>query len=80
MLSAIAASLADGNGPAKDLHYCERQLERYVKRLTLLRACYLQDNVVGAIQPAVRAGVYMNFLTSADVPIPMIATRYVVPS
>ena len=75
MLSAIAASLADGNGPAKDLHYCERQLERYVKRLTLLRACYFQDNVAGAIQPAVRAGVYPNFLTSADVPIPMIATR-----
>jgi uncharacterized protein YbjT (DUF2867 family) len=75
MLSAIAASLADGNGPAKDLHYCERQLERYATHLTLLRACYFQDNVAGAIQSAVCAGVYPNFLASADMPIPMIATR-----
>jgi uncharacterized protein YbjT (DUF2867 family) len=75
MLSAIAASLADGNGPAKDLHYCERQLERHAKQLTLLRACYFQDNVAGAIQSAVRGGIYPNLLTSADAPIPMIATR-----
>jgi uncharacterized protein YbjT (DUF2867 family) len=75
MLSAIAASLADGNGPAKDLHYCERQLELHAKQLTLLRPCYFQDNVAGAIQSAVRAGIYPNFLASADMPIPMIATR-----
>ena len=75
MLSAIAASLADGNGPAKDLHYCERQLELHAKQLTLLRACYFQENVAGAIPAAIRAGVYPNFLASANEPIPMIATR-----
>jgi uncharacterized protein YbjT (DUF2867 family) len=75
MLSAIAASLPDGNGPAKDLHYCERQLAVHAKRLTRLRACYFQDNVSGVIPAAVHAGIYPNFLASADAPIPMIATR-----
>ena len=75
MLSAIAASLPNGNGPAKDLHYCERQLAMHAKHLTLLRACYFQDNVSGAIPAAVHAGIYPNFLASADAPIPMVATR-----
>lgn len=75
MLSAIAASLPDGNGPAKDLHYCERQLAMHAKHSTLLRACYFQENVSGAIPAAVHAGIYPNFLASADAPIPMVATR-----
>jgi uncharacterized protein YbjT (DUF2867 family) len=74
MLSAIAASLPDGNGPAKDLHYCERQLATHAKQVTLLRACYFQDNVSAAIPSAVHGGVYPNFLASADAPIPMTAT------
>lgn len=75
MLSAIAASLPDGNGPAKDLYYCEQQLAIHAKPLTLLRACYFQDNVSSVIPAAVHAGIYPNFLASADAPIPMIATR-----
>jgi uncharacterized protein YbjT (DUF2867 family) len=74
MLSAMAANLADGNGPAKDLHYCERQLAMSAKPLTVLRACYFQDNVSGVMPAAVHAGIYPNFLVSADAPIPMIAT------
>jgi uncharacterized protein YbjT (DUF2867 family) len=74
MLSAIAASLPDGNGPAKDLHYCERQLAMHAKQLTRLRACYFQENVLGAIPAAVDGGIYPNFLASVDAPIPMIAT------
>jgi uncharacterized protein YbjT (DUF2867 family) len=74
MLSAVAAVLPDGNGPAKDLHYCERQLAARAKQLTLLRACYFQDNVASVIPAARHAGIYSNFLASADMPIPMIAT------
>jgi uncharacterized protein YbjT (DUF2867 family) len=74
MLSAVAASLPDGNGPAKDLHYCERQLATRAKQLTLLRASYFQDNVSDVIPAAVQGGIYPNFLASADAPIPMIAT------
>jgi uncharacterized protein YbjT (DUF2867 family) len=75
MLSAIAAVLPDGNGPAKDLHYCERRLAHGATPVTLLRACYFQDNVANALQAARHAGIYPNFLASADTPIPMIATR-----
>jgi ubiquinone/menaquinone biosynthesis C-methylase UbiE/uncharacterized protein YbjT (DUF2867 family) len=75
MLSAIAASLPDRNGPAQDLHYGERRLATHVKRLTVLRACYFQDNVSGAIPAAVHGSVYPNFLASADTAVPMIATR-----
>jgi uncharacterized protein YbjT (DUF2867 family) len=74
MLSAIAAHLPDGNGPAKDLHYCERQLAAHANLLTVLRACYFQDNVAGVIPAAIHAGVYPNFLAAADQPVPMIAT------
>jgi uncharacterized protein YbjT (DUF2867 family) len=75
MLSAIAAVLPDGNGPAKDLHYCERQLATHATQLTMLRACYFQDNLANVIPAAVQDGIYPNFLASADAAIPMIATR-----
>ena len=74
MLSAIAAVLPDGNGPAKDLHYCENRLRACGATLTALRACYFQDNVASALVPARQAGVYPNFLASADFAVPMIAT------
>ena len=74
MLSAIAAVLPDGNGPAKDLYHCERQLASIAEALTLLRACYFQDNVASAIPVARHGGIYPNFFASADTPIPMIAT------
>lgn len=75
MLSAIAAVLPDGNGPAKDLHYCENRLRASGARLSVIRACYFQDNVGTVIQPARQAGIYPNFMASADVAFPMIATR-----
>lgn len=75
MLSAIAAVLPDGNGPAKDLHYCENHLRTCGTTLTALRACYFQDNVASVLTPARQAGIYPNFLPSVDVAFPMIATR-----
>jgi uncharacterized protein YbjT (DUF2867 family) len=75
MLSAIAAVVADGNGPAKDLHYCENRLRASGATLTALRACYFQDNVASVLTPARHAGIYPNFLPSADLAFPMIATR-----
>jgi uncharacterized protein YbjT (DUF2867 family) len=74
MLSAIAAVLPDGNGPAKDLHYFENQLRASGATLCALRACYLQDNVAGIIPAARQAGIYPNLLPSEDVAFPMIAT------
>jgi hypothetical protein len=75
LLSATAAVVPDGNGPAKDLHYCENRLRACGATLTALRSCYFQDNVASAPTPARQAGIYPNLLPSADFAFPMIATR-----
>jgi uncharacterized protein YbjT (DUF2867 family) len=75
LLSAVAAGLADGNGPAKDLHYLEAALRGSGARLSALRACYFQDNVVMAMPAARDAGIYPSFFASPDRPIPMIAAE-----
>jgi uncharacterized protein YbjT (DUF2867 family) len=75
MLSALAAVLPEGSGPAKDLHYCENVLRATGAPVAVLRACYFQENVGAAVQTVLHAGVYPNFLGNADRAIPMIATR-----
>jgi len=77
LLSAIAASLPDGNGPARDLHELEDILNDTGTVLTTLRASWLQENIGSAIPPATSAGIYPNFLPSADAAFPTIATREV---
>src|SRR5262245_54525290 len=74
MLSALAAVLPDGDGPAQDLHYGGQQLRAVAGRFTPPPACYFQANLAGVPPAATDAGIYPNFLASADVPIPMIAT------
>lgn len=73
--SAIAASIAEGNGPGKDLHYLENRLRTTGSALTILRAAYYQDNVAGALAPATHQGVYPHFLPSDDAALPMIAIK-----
>jgi uncharacterized protein YbjT (DUF2867 family) len=75
MLSAIAAVLPDGNGPAKDLHYCENALRATGVPVAALRACYFQENVGAALPAVLQAGVYPNLLGNADLEFPMIATK-----
>jgi uncharacterized protein YbjT (DUF2867 family) len=74
MMSAAAAVLPDGNGPAKDLHYLEHLLASTSARRTILRAAYFQDNVGGMFPPATHAGIYPNFMPSDDVAFPMVST------
>ena len=75
VLSAVAASLAEGNGPAKDLHYLERAVRKTPARVTIIRASWFQENV-GAVVPAAReAGIYPNLMAAADVAFPTVATR-----
>ena len=74
MLSAIAASVPDGNGPAKTLHQLERRLGDSGTALTRLRPCYYQDNIAGMLAPATAHGIYPSFLP-ADFAFPMVATR-----
>ena len=74
-LSAHAASLAEGNGPASDLHYAEEVLRSSGCKLTVLRSSYFQDNVLGVAEIARHQGIYPNFFPSADAPFPTVATR-----
>jgi uncharacterized protein YbjT (DUF2867 family) len=75
MLSSLGADLAEGTGPIKGLHYLENALRKTGTKLTAIRACYFQENISGIIPAARQAGIYPNFLPSADTAIPMIATR-----
>ena len=75
MQSAIAASVPDGNGPAKDLHYLENLLRATGARLTVLRSAYFQDNVASVFAPARHEGIYPHFAPSPDAAFPMLATR-----
>jgi uncharacterized protein YbjT (DUF2867 family) len=74
VLSAIAACVADGNGPAKDLHYLEGLVRASAPKSTIVRACWFQENV-GSIVPAARQGIFPSLMASADAPFPTIATR-----
>lgn len=75
LLSAVAAVLPDGNGPAKDLHYLEARLKTIRAPVTILRSAYFQDNIGGLLGPAKGPGIYPNFLPSPDIAFPMIAIK-----
>ncbi|HEY2929844.1 NAD(P)H-binding protein [Piscinibacter sp.] len=75
LLSATAAALADGNGPAQDLHHAEAVLRESGCALTIIRASYFQENVAAALPAARHDGIYPNFLPSADLALPTVATR-----
>lgn len=75
MLSAVAACLAEGNGPASDLHYLETLLRATAPTLTTIRSAWFQENVAMVIAPATTAGIYPNFAASSDNPFPTVATR-----
>ena len=75
LLSAFAACLPTGNGPAKDLHQLENALGETGTILTTLRACWMQENVGAVLKPASAAGIYPNFMFSADAPLPTIASH-----
>lgn len=73
LLSSRAAVLGEHaeTGFAKELARLELRLFDAVPAVTVLRACYFQDNVAQAIAPA-RDGVYLNCLPS-DRAIDMVA-------
>jgi uncharacterized protein YbjT (DUF2867 family) len=75
MLSSVGADLAEGNGPIRGLHYLENKLRAAGTKLSALRPGYFQENVDNAKAPAQQAGIFPNFMASADYPVPMIATK-----
>jgi uncharacterized protein YbjT (DUF2867 family) len=75
LLSAVAAAVPDGNGPAKDLHYFEAVLRATGTNVTILRASWFQENVGAVVSAATHAGIYPNLMSSADAAFPTVATR-----
>ena len=75
LLSAVGAALADGNGPAKDLHYVEGILRSTGAKVSILRACWFQENVAAVLGAASHMGIYPNLMLSADAAMPTVATR-----
>jgi uncharacterized protein YbjT (DUF2867 family) len=75
LLSAVAAMVADGNGPAIDLHYLEAALRSTGTNVTILRASWFQENVGAVVQAAAHAGIYPNLMFTADAAFPTVATR-----
>jgi hypothetical protein len=73
MQPAIAASITDGNGPAKDLHYLEDCCARPVRGSRPFDRRY-QDNAAW-LAPATLQGIYPHFPPSDDAAFPMIATK-----
>lgn len=75
LLSSMGADLAEGTGPVRYLHELEEGLRGTRTVLSALRCCHFQEKAE-ILLPAVQgAGIYPVFAESADVAVPMVATR-----
>ncbi|PMC74260.1 hypothetical protein CJ197_14450 [Brachybacterium sp. UMB0905] len=74
MLSSGGADLAGGTGPIAGLHRLEEALRATGTTLTALRPGHFQEKVGDVIDVARDSGIYPVFATSADAPLPMVAT------
>ena len=75
VLSAIGADLTEGTGPILWLRHFEEQLRATGTQVTALRAPHFQEKVEELLDVVTHEGLYPVFADSADVPIPMVATR-----
>jgi uncharacterized protein YbjT (DUF2867 family) len=75
LLSSVGADRADKNGPIKSLHYAEDEIRATGTKLVAVRAGSFQENIAGAIAAAKHAGIFPNFMPSADVAAPQVATQ-----
>ncbi len=75
LLSSVGADRADQNGPIKGLFYAEKKFRETGTKLVAVRSGTFQENLAGAVAAAKQAGIYPNFLPSADVAAPLVATQ-----
>jgi uncharacterized protein YbjT (DUF2867 family) len=71
MLSSFGADLPAGTGPIRWLHHLENALRGTGAVVTAIRSPHFQEKV----EDVLGAPVYPVFGSSADVPVPMVATR-----
>ncbi|WP_413450706.1 NmrA family NAD(P)-binding protein [Georgenia phoenicis] len=74
-LSSGGADLPAGTGPVVGLHALEEAVRATGTTLTALRSGHFQEKVTDALDLVRAEGVYPVLATSADVPLPMGATR-----
>lgn len=74
-LSSIGAERAEGTGPIRWLHHLEQRLAGTGAVVTALRPFHFQEKVETVLDAVTGAGVYPVLADSADVPLPMVATR-----
>ncbi|GIE95396.1 NmrA family NAD(P)-binding protein [Paractinoplanes rishiriensis] len=75
LLSSWGADLPAGTGPVRWLYHLENLLRDTGATVTAIRAPHFQEKVETVLEAATGAGVYPVFGDSADVPVPMVATR-----
>jgi uncharacterized protein YbjT (DUF2867 family) len=75
MLSSFGADLAEGTGPIRWLHHLENRLLETGAVVTAIRSPHFQEKVEDLLGAATGAGIYPVFGESADVSLPMVATR-----
>lgn len=75
MLSSLGADLPGGTGPIRWLHDLEQRLRTTQAVVTAVRSAHFQEKLADLLGAIRGAGVYPVFGDSADVPIPMVATR-----
>jgi uncharacterized protein YbjT (DUF2867 family) len=75
MLSAVGADLPGDTGPIRWLHDLEQRLRATGSVLTAVRSAHFQEKLGDVLGAILGAGVYPVFRDSADVPIPMVASR-----
>jgi uncharacterized protein YbjT (DUF2867 family) len=74
-LSSIGADVPEGTGPVRWLHHLEKRLGETGAVLTCIRSPHFQEKVEDVLAAATGSGVYPVLADSADVPVPMVATR-----
>ncbi len=74
MLSSVGADLPDGTGPVRWLHRLENGLRDTGVVVTAIRSAHFQEKVADVLPAVTGSGTFPVF-GSADVEIPMVATR-----
>ncbi|MGC0272626.1 NmrA family NAD(P)-binding protein [Pseudactinotalea sp. Z1739] len=75
LLSSVGAHLPEGTGPIAPLHHLENALRSTTATVTAVRPVHFQEKITDVLDAAREQGIYPVFAGSADVPVPMVATR-----
>ena len=75
MLSSGGADLSEGTGPILGLHHMEQALAQTGTVLIALRPGHFQEKFGDVLGAVMHEGIFPVFASSADTPLPMVATR-----